>query len=239
MPNEIEKAVGKPKAGVADAGHLAVRMALSAIPIVGGAAKELFNTVIAPPLSKRQAEWMESIAKKLEELEKQVEGFKIENLSSNENFISTVFYATTLNIHNHQEEKIKALENAVLNTALTINIEEDLQYIFLNFIDELTTTHLSVLKYFENPEKWLKKMSIAIPNFSFGSQRHIFYIAFPNLAKNQEFARRVVSDLADRGLSQGWEHLGVGVSGSIMLDPRITPLGRQFLTFITSPIKDA
>ena len=98
---------------------------------MGGAAKELFNTVIAPPLAKRQVEWMESIANRLEELEKQVEGFKIDSLSTNENFISTVFYATTLNIRNHQEEKIKALENAVLNVALETNIEEDLQHIFL------------------------------------------------------------------------------------------------------------
>jgi hypothetical protein len=61
-------------------------MALSAIPVVGGAAKELFNTVIAPPLAKRQAEWMESIAERLEMLEKQVAGFKIESLSTNSLF---------------------------------------------------------------------------------------------------------------------------------------------------------
>jgi len=156
--------VEKPKYGATDAGHLIARMAFSAIPVVGGAAKELFNTVIAPPLAKRQAEWIERIALKLQELEKQVEGFKIENLSANMNFISTVYYATTLNIRSHQEEKIKSLENAVLNTALNIQIEEDLQHIFLNFIDELTPTHLIVLKYFENPQNWLKDRSIPIDN---------------------------------------------------------------------------
>ena len=96
MPNKKEKPLGKPKAGIAGAGHLAVRVALSTVPVIGGAAKELFNTVIAPPLAKRQAEWMESIAQRLTELEKQVEGFKIENLLDNENFISTVFFATNI-----------------------------------------------------------------------------------------------------------------------------------------------
>jgi hypothetical protein len=237
MPNE-ESSLEKPKAGVADAGHLAVRVALSSIPVVGGAAKELFNTVIAPPLAKRQAEWMESIANRLEELEKQVEGFKIENLSINENFISAVFYATTLNIHNHQEEKIEALENAVLNTALTINIEEDLQHIFLNFIDELTTTHLIVLKYFDNPKEWLKSKNIATPNFRYGGQDAIFNIAFPKLSSYQEFAKKVVNDLSDRGLAQDWQSMHIGMDGRSLLSPRTTPLGRQFLAFITSPIKD-
>jgi hypothetical protein len=147
MPNE--EGIEKPKAGVADAGHLTARTLLSLIPGVGGAAKELFNTVIAPPLQKRQWEWMETIANRLSELEKTFEGFKVENLLSNDNFISSVFYATSLAIRSHQKEKIEALQNAVINTALNIAIEEDLEHMFLNFIDELTPSHLKVLKYFE------------------------------------------------------------------------------------------
>ena len=237
MPNKKEKPLGKPKAGIAGAGHLAVRVALSTVPVIGGAAKELFNAVIAPPLAKRQAEWMESIAQRLTELEKQVEGFKIENLLDNENFISTVFFATTLNIRTHQEEKIRALENAVLNSALSINIEEDLQHIFLNFIDELTPTHLIVLKYFESPKAWLENKKITIPNYSFGGQDAILNIAFPELAKNQEFAKRIVDDLSERGLAQDWQSMHIGVSASSMIASRITTLGRQFLSFIKSPIK--
>jgi len=231
------EAMEKPKAGAGDAGHLAVRVILSAIPVIGGASKEIFNTVIAPPLAKRQAEWMESIAERLIELENKVEGFKIENLSKNQNFISTVFYATSLNIRNHQDEKIKALENAVINTALSIKIEEDLQHIFLNFIDELTPTHLIVLKYFDNPLEWLKSRGITLPNYTFGGQNHIFVIAFPELAKNQEFARRIITDLSDRGLSQDWQSMFTGTSRSGMTAPRILPLGGQFLTFITSPLE--
>lgn len=236
MSNE-EDWTQKPKAGFGDAGHLAARTLLSLIPGVGGVAKELFNTVIAPPLAKRQIEWMESIAKRLEELEKQVEGFKIENLSTNENFISTVFYATALNIRNHQEEKIKALENAVLNSALSINIEEDLQHIFLNFIDELTPLHLLVLRYFESPIDWLKNKGIPIPNHKYGGQDSIFRIALPEIHKNQDLARLLVTDLASKGLSQDWERLHVGVKERYLTAPRITPIGRQFLEFIRSPLK--
>ena len=238
MSTEPEKnLINKPKAEVSDAGHLAVRMALSVIPVIGGATKELFNTIIAPPLAKRQAEWMEAIAARLIELEKQVEGFKIESLSNNENFISTVFYATTLAIRNHQKEKIEAMQNSVLNTALNIAVEEDLQHVFLNFIDELTPSHLSVLKYFDDPEDWLKQKVIPIPNYSYGGAITIFYVAFPELAKNQDFAKQLVSDLSARGLSRNWESMHVMDIRSSMYGPKITSLGKQFLAFITSPLK--
>jgi hypothetical protein len=237
MSKKEESITEKPKAEVSDAGHLAIRVALSAVPVVGGAAKELFNSVIAPPLAKRQAEWIENIAKRLEKLVNEFEGFKIEGLASNDNFISTVFYATTLNMRNHQREKIEALENAVLNTALNINIEEDLQHIFLNFIDELTPSHLIVLKYFENPLQWLKSKNINLPNYSYGGQDAIFNIALPQIAKNEEFARRIIDDLSEKGLAQDWQSMHTGVSGSsTMSAPRILPLGRQFLSFIRSPL---
>ena len=42
------------------------------IPVVGGAAKEIFNAIVVPPLAKRQAEWLESMTTKLGELEQQI-----------------------------------------------------------------------------------------------------------------------------------------------------------------------
>jgi len=42
---------------------------VSTIPFVGGPAVELFNTLIAPPIRKRQQEWMESVAEGLRRLE--------------------------------------------------------------------------------------------------------------------------------------------------------------------------
>lgn len=40
MPNKEEKPLKRPKAGIAEAGHLAVRVALSAVPVIGGAEQE-------------------------------------------------------------------------------------------------------------------------------------------------------------------------------------------------------
>ena len=90
---------------------------LSAIPTIGGPALELFNTIIAPPFERRRNEWLESLANRLDALEKE-KRLKIEQLSGNEEFISVVMHATTVAIRNHKQEKIDALRNAVLNSAL-------------------------------------------------------------------------------------------------------------------------
>ena len=235
-PKKIE-VFEKPKRESKDYLHTATKAGLSSIPIVGGIASELFNTIITPPLAKRRDKWIESIVEKLGDLETQIEGFKITELSNNDTFISTVTYATILAIRNHQDEKIEALRNAVLNSTIPSSIEEDLQHMFLNFIDELTPWHLRILKYFQNPKVWFEEQKIPVPNWSFGSQKHAFDLAFPNLKTQKEFASQLIRDLASRGLSNDESSLNIGVSRASVFSSLITDLGRQFLKFITSPIE--
>lgn len=240
MGNEAKetKIEDKPKAGAGDAAHLAVRVILSSIPGVGGATKEIFNTVIAPPLARRQTQWMESIANRLIKLEEKVTNFKIIDLSKNENFISSVFYATTIAVRSHQEEKLDALRNAVLNAALSSKIDEDLQHMFLNFVDELTPWHLRILKYFDSPNEWLKQREIVLPHYTLGGAATIFFEAFPELKDNRDFAQQLVTDLSAKGLSLDWSSMNVMVSRESMFSPRTTKIGKSFLGFITSPIME-
>ena len=79
-----------PKSGPEDKAHTAVKAIISLIPGIGGAAAEIFSKVLVPPLSKRRAEWMESVADALRELESKVGDFKIENLADNQMFITAL-----------------------------------------------------------------------------------------------------------------------------------------------------
>ena len=140
-----------PKPTRGDAAHTLVKAGLSAIPIVGGPAAEIFAAIIVPPLTRRRDEWLQSVANGLAELEKKVEGFKIESLAKNDVFITTVMYATQVAIRNHQAEKLEALANVVLNSALRAGIDEDTQQMFLGYIDSLTQSHLKVLSFLDDP----------------------------------------------------------------------------------------
>jgi hypothetical protein len=133
-----------PKPTRGDHVHTVVRAGLSAIPAVGGPTAELFNAVIQPPLSRRRDEWMESVGEKLQELE--ARGVDVKKLSEDEAFVSAVLQATTIAMKTHQREKLDALHNAVLNTALKIDIDEQMQEMFLSLMERFTATHLHVLK---------------------------------------------------------------------------------------------
>lgn len=120
-----------PKPSAVDAGHAIVKGLISAIPALGGPAAELFGLVIAPPLEKRRNEWMNAIAQKITDLERKQAGFKIEDLAGNQLFLTVVMQSTVAALRNHQKEKLDALQNAVVNTARGIDLEENLQLLFV------------------------------------------------------------------------------------------------------------
>ena len=146
MREDAERGL-KPEAG--DWAHLATKAALSAIPVVGGPAAELFSAILIPPLARRRDEWLQALADGLRDLQERVRGFRVESLSNNEAFVTAVMHASQTAIRNHQREKRQALRNAVLNVAANRAPKEDVQLMFLNFIDTLTPWHLHVLRFFQ------------------------------------------------------------------------------------------
>ena len=225
----------KPKKSKGDVVHKAAKIVLSGIPWVGGPVAELFNTVIAPPIAKRRDKWLESIYKGLKMLEEKVKGFSIESLAENEMFITTVMHATQVAIRNHQKEKLEALRNAVLNAASSNAPEEDIQLMFLNFVDILTPWHLRILKFFDSPKQWGQDHNISFPERLFGGLSHVLMDAFPELKGQRDFYDQVFKDLYSRGL-MNTESLDVTMSATGLYEPRTTSLGKQFIKFITSPI---
>jgi hypothetical protein len=228
----------KPKTSAGDVAHALTRAGLSVVPVIGGPLKELFASIVAPPITKRRDEWVESIAKELKELEKGVAGFRIENLAGNENFITIVLQATTIAIRNHQKEKLEALRNAILNSALSCDIEENLQLMFLNFIDTFTPWHIKILKFFQNPTEWMQAHNIMVPAISMGGVNTVLENAFPEISERRDFYTQVIHDLDTRGLTDVSGALNVMMTASGMYSPRIKSLGNQFLEFITNPMKD-
>jgi hypothetical protein len=224
----------KPKPSIGDGLHTAARAVVSAVPILGSPAEKIFSLIVAPPIVKRRDEWIESIALGLLKLKEQVQGFNFENLQKNEMFQTTVLYASTLAIRNHQKEKKEALRNAVLNTALATSPDEDLILIFLNYVDVFVPTHLRILKFFDNPLEWAKKHGITFPNWSSGAPAHALEIAFPKLER--DFYDSIIKDLHDRGLLDNSIH--TGMNAKRMIASRTTAKGKKFLEFISSPLED-
>ena len=140
-----------PEANESDKLHLTARSLVSMIPVLGGAARELLSFVWVPSLERRRVRWMNTVAERLKQLETDKKGFRLEELRDDPLFITILTEAFRIALRTHHQEKLGALHNAVLNTALKINIEDDTQQIFLEHVDSFTPSHLKVLDFLSGP----------------------------------------------------------------------------------------
>lgn len=124
---------------------------LGADPITGAAAgigSFVFSAVVSKPLERRLHEWREKVGTDIEKLKSN--GITVESLSNDERFITIVSQATLIAIRNHHDVKLTALRNATLNTALSIDMDENEELMFLSLIDNFTPLHLVILQFYSS-----------------------------------------------------------------------------------------
>lgn len=219
-----------------DAAYAAGRALLSAIPVAGGAAVEIFQYIITPPIEKRRNEWMKIIGEALKDLENA--HFNLEKLQSDQRFITIVVHATTVAIRNHQQEKLIALRNAITNSAKHPDFNEDIELLFVRYIDELSPSHLKLLTFFVADAKNLTMLK------SYSQLYQRFSVEHPNSMPRDEF-RMLLQDLSVRGLIRISPDIDdfedIYQASALLLEgtpdnlPRaiVTDIARKFLDFIT------
>lgn len=180
----------RPSKSVADHAHIVVKATLSAVPVAGGPLAELFAYLIEEPVSKRRDEWIEEIASRIKELEARLDRPIVEDLKNNASFTTVLLNANQIALRNHQREKIEALANAVINSALGMTPDDTERAIMLQQIDRLTPTHLSLLKLLHEP---LANAAVAkgMANISTTGLQHMIGMGFPELRGRGELLKLV------------------------------------------------
>lgn len=222
-----------PVADSGDTAHLVKKAALSFVP----GAPDLFEYFVKPPLQKRLEKWQEVIAAGLRYLEDN-QGVKLETLQNNELFITIVAQATSVAVRNHQREKLDMLRNAIMSSALNPRMDDDLQLIFIRFIEELTPFHLHLLRFFVSHNDDLKSLT------SYPSIYQLVSNTVTDLISKDQF-KMFLGDLNTRGLiwiSQDIEdfedvyHADAILAESTNDDlPRliVTDIAKMFIAFIS------
>ncbi|MBL8823790.1 MAG: hypothetical protein JNJ77_14470 [Planctomycetia bacterium] len=141
-----------PKPEIRDTIHTLLRALISTIPIVGGPAVEIFNAILTPPIERRKNEWMCNVAQDLAQLQQNDDSL-VDRIIADEKFVSVLLHATHVAIRNHQAEKLLALKTVVLNTAKGIDLNADLELLFIRYVDELSPSHLKVLEFLCSTER--------------------------------------------------------------------------------------
>ena len=225
-PEDIEKLT------TGDFCHKTTKVVLSAIPVAGSAIAELFTTIIGEPVQRRRVEWLNSLYAGLKEIEAKVDRLSIEKLGENEEFVSVLMTAIQIAQRSHQKEKLGALRNAVIDTALEIDIRDDLKFMFLSLIDELTVTQIKMLSVTNDPNSYAK---LSGEEFSIEETKDkILNLAFPDLTENDNMYKLFSKTLHTKGLFNvdDWtlNYNSSGQSYKITSD-----LGESFLRFIMEP----
>ena len=221
------------KKTIGDAGHAIARAGLSALPLVGGPAVELFQNLVTPPLDKRRVEWMQEIGERLHKLE--TEGrIRIDDLREDPVFIDTVMMASQAALRTSQAEKKAALRNAILNSALPNAPEVSRRQMFVDLIESLTEWHLRLLKVFQDPAAWFKSNPATPFNVSFGGLSTVVEHAVPGLRGKREFYDQLWRELHANGLVNT-DGLHTTMTGDGLMAKRTTAHGDAFIKFISDP----
>src|SRR6266571_8793264 len=93
-----------PKKTAGDAAHALIRAGLSAIPVAGGTAVELFQALVTPPLERRRDTWMREVGEAIQRLESEKK-IQLDQLQKDEKFLDTLMQASGAALRTSQEEK--------------------------------------------------------------------------------------------------------------------------------------
>ena len=208
---------------------------VSLIPFAGGPFSVIFQEAMGRAYSKRRDDWLEIIATSLEALINRVDGLNLDNLAMNENFLNSLSAASLIANRSHQQEKITALRNAVLNSALVDSLDVDKQSMFLQYIADLTPSHMRLLSLFDNVKEYFRRENIVWVEVMSGGRSHLVEKAFPGWAR--DFYDQLTRQLRSYGLIL-IDSLHVTQSGSGLSDSVTSSFGKEFLQFISEPILD-
>ncbi|MFH5832360.1 hypothetical protein [Halalkalibaculum sp. DA384] len=165
----------------------------------GGSVYETFRALVTPLHEKKQKEWQKDVIKRLAKLE-QEEKIDLEELQNDEEFNAIITRATVLTLQNHQKEKLDALRNVVINSAIDDEIDFDLKHYFLLFIDQISPLHILLLKIFKDPGSYASKRGVEIGNMMATSAMSTLKKIQPDLEEKEQLVELAWDDLSDMKL---------------------------------------
>ncbi len=216
-----------PEPSARDTTRSLVKAGISAAPVIGGPATELFELVVPSSLSRRRQEWFGRVAAKLRELEDR--GVDLSELADDEGFITLLIEASKAALGTHLEEKLDLLANCVASAALPSDRDDFMAMRLLQYVEELAPEHFVVLTYLADPRAWYDAKGIDRPTGVMGPRRN--HLERANTGVTGDELTIVLEDLERLGLANSSGLSGM-VSESAQLDALATERGRLLLTWV-------
>ena len=210
--------------GGRDVAEVAIAGALNLVPVVGGWLSIGFQKTFAQQEQQRLNGYLSELAEVVNMLADKVDGLSAEELAAAPEFYEAAVKAARVATTTASQEKHRSLQNALFNIGLDAAVDTDLRLVFMRCIDELTDTHVRVLRKFSDA----------------GGE----YIALDSVGAIVSDGAEVtlyVADLRARGLveerpifTRGGGHMTM-FSSAIEGGHRISDVGLRFLAFVAGP----
>jgi len=177
--------------------HRVIRAAIGMSPIASGAILEGFNLLWKPPAESRAEKWMTDVIEALNQLADRQND--IESLIVGEEFQSLLISANQLILKHHQPEKIQYFKNAVINGITNHSLVFDKKVTFLSLIDELTVSHIKVLRLLADGILWGVDKETTESRYPYFVAKKLFELS-PDLFEEYLFVEKMVQDLSQHKL---------------------------------------
>lgn len=160
----------------------------------------------------------------------------VEELRDNDEFQSLLLQSYLTVVQTHQQEKLEAVRNVLLNSAVGTNLAFDTQAMFLNMLHQYTPTHLKLLSIMDNPRKQFEDLGIDVASITrtekFGRTHLMMVALLPDYSEEGEVYLKMCTDLHAAGLIPRNQ---VHFEQFVALEGQLTNLGKRFVRFVLNP----
>ena len=164
-----------------DKNYNAKKALVSIFPYIGPLLVPFVENYAQEPYRQRLHDFLKELAKKLSILEQQIDAL----IFNNPAFQTSLIKAIPIAVREHQQEKLEALRNAVLNSAIPNSFKDDIQAMFLRWIDEFTVSHIRLLRMLHYIDNYNEKEFLA---------------NLPDLEEDRTFYNQILLELSGKGL---------------------------------------
>lgn len=207
-----------------------IEAAAAAVPFAGGVLAVKYAQAFRRADERRFRQWQQQIEDALDALAQRTDAFNVDALFANDEFVDAIATATRIAEKSAADLKRSALQNVLFNVGLGDSLKGDKRAIYLRYIDELTPSHLGLLRLADDPPGWFSRRNRPWPG---GNLIGVVNAAFPAWSGDESFIDTIAGDLASRGLAE--LPLRTMMTGDGVMAQRTKPKGREFMNFISGP----
>lgn len=215
----------------------AVEGGVGMVPIAGSPIAVAFAVAMGWTHNRRMQAWLDDLATAVDDLQHQMdEPLSFEELADNDTFVDAVIAGTRAAQATHQQEKLEALRNGVLNSIGPSAPDLDQQARFFRFVEQFSASHLVMLNFLRDPVAWFDDRGLEKPDIMASGRAYILELGIPQFAGRRDWYDLIAGDIQSAGL--GHPNLQSVMTGSGVWSSGLSALGRAFLAFIHDARKD-